>query len=64
MKNPDRRIEHIESLAVAKDFEKAKAELEKLKKGKGGPSAHEGEVYYLEGLILYGLTRYQAAELY
>ena len=61
MKNPDRRIEHIESLAAAKDFEKAKAELEKLKKGTEGLSAHEGEVYYLESLILFGLARYQEA---
>ncbi len=61
MKNPDRRIDHIESLAAAKDFEKAKAELEKLKKGKAGLSAHEGEVYYLESLILHGQTRYQEA---
>jgi transcriptional regulator with GAF, ATPase, and Fis domain/Tfp pilus assembly protein PilF len=61
MKNPDRRIDHIESLAAAKDFEKAKAELEKLKKGKAGLSAHEGQVYYLESLISHGQTRYQEA---
>jgi Nif-specific regulatory protein len=61
MKNLDRRIDQIESLAAAKDFAKAKAELEKLKKGKAGLSAHQGEVYYLESLILFGLTRYQEA---
>ena len=61
MESPDRRIKHIESLVAKKDFDRAKAELEKLKKGKGGLSVHEGELYYLESLILYGLTRYQEA---
>ncbi len=59
MESPDRRIDHIRSLVAKKDFEKAKAELEKLKKGKGGLSVYEGEFYYLEGLLSYGLARYQ-----
>ena len=59
MESPDRRINHIRSFVAKKDFEKAKAELEKLKKGKGGLSVHEGEFYYLEGLLLYNLARYQ-----
>ncbi len=61
MENSDRRIDHIKSLVTNKDFDKAKAELEKLKKGKGGLSVHEGELYYLESLILYGLARYKEA---
>ena len=61
MESPDRRINHIESLVAKKDFDGAKAELEKLKKGKGVLSAREGELYYLESLILYGLTQYQKA---
>jgi Nif-specific regulatory protein len=61
MESPDRRINHIESLVAKKDFDGAKAELEKVKKGKGGLSVHQGESYYLESLILYGLTRYQEA---
>jgi transcriptional regulator with GAF, ATPase, and Fis domain len=59
MESPDKRIDHIRSLVAKKDFEKAKAELGKLKKGKGGLSVHEGEFYYLEGLLLYNLARYQ-----
>jgi len=61
MESPDRRINHIESLVAKKDFDGAKAELEKVKKGKGGLSVHQGESYYLESLILHGLTRYQEA---
>jgi Nif-specific regulatory protein len=61
MESLERRIDHIKSLVATKDIEKAKAELEKLKKGKGGLSVHEGEVYYLESLILYNLARYQEA---
>ena len=62
MESPDRRITHIESLVAKRDFEKAKAELEKLKKGKGVLSAYQGELYHLEGLILYSQTRYQEAQ--
>jgi len=61
MESPDRRSNHIKSLVAKKDFEEAKAELEKLKKGKEVLSAHEGELYYLESLISYGSTRYQEA---
>lgn len=62
MESPDTRINHIESLVAARDFEKAKAELEDLKKGKEVLSAYEGELYYLESLILYGLARYPEAQ--
>jgi Nif-specific regulatory protein len=62
MESPDTRINHIESLVAAKDFEKAKAELEELKKGKEVLSAYKGELYYLESLILYGLARYPEAQ--
>jgi Nif-specific regulatory protein len=61
MDSPDRRINNIESLVAKRDCEKAKTELEKLKKGKGRFSVDEGELYYLESLILYGSTQYQEA---
>jgi len=61
MESLDRRIDHIKSLVARKDIEKAKAELDKLKKGKGGLSVHEGELYYLESLILYNLAQYHEA---
>jgi hypothetical protein len=62
MENPDRRIDIIQSLAAKRDFKPARAELEKLKKGNDNPSAYQGELYYLEGLILYGQDRYGPAQ--
>lgn len=67
MDSPEERIELIESLAAGRDFRAAQTELERLKKGNDFSSgmnhaAHTsvdaGELYYLEGLILYGLARY------
>ena len=58
MDSPEERIDLIESLAAEKDFRSAQAELEKLKKGNDFSSVNRGELYYLEGLILHGLTRY------
>jgi len=62
MESPDKRVKLIESLAAEKDFRSARAELEKLKKENDERSVHRGEVYYLEGLILYGLVRYSEAK--
>jgi transcriptional regulator with GAF, ATPase, and Fis domain/Tfp pilus assembly protein PilF len=61
MDSPEERIDLIESFAAEKDFRSAQAELEKLKKGNDSSSAPSGELYYLEGLILYGLARYDEA---
>ncbi len=61
MESPGKRIVLIESLAVKRDFVSAQAELEKLKKGNDSSSAYSGELYYLEGLILYGQVRYGEA---
>ncbi len=61
MENPDKKIDLVLSLAERRDFESAQVELEKLKKGNDASSAHSGEVYYLEGLILYGQVRYGEA---
>jgi transcriptional regulator with GAF, ATPase, and Fis domain len=58
MDSPEKEIDHIKFLVTKKDIGRAKAELKKLKKGKGGLSVHEGEFYHLEGLISYGLARY------
>ena len=62
MENPDRRIDIISSLAAKRDFKSARTELEKLKKGNDTSSAYQGELYYLEGLILYGQDRYGQAQ--
>ncbi len=62
MDSPEKKIEHIESLAADKDFMSAQAELEKMKKGNDTSSNHAGEVYYLESLILHGLARYGEAQ--
>ncbi|MGB2769699.1 MAG: sigma 54-interacting transcriptional regulator [Candidatus Zixiibacteriota bacterium] len=62
MENPDRRIDIVSSLAAKRDFKSARAELEKLKKGNDTPSAYQGELYYLEGLILYGQDLYGQAQ--
>ena len=62
MENPDRRIDIVSSLAAKRDFKSARTELEKLKKGNDTSSAYQGELYYLEGLILYGQDRYGQAQ--
>ena len=62
MDNPDRRIDIVSSLAAKRDFKSARTELEKLKKGNDTSSAYQGELYYLEGLILYGEDRYVQAQ--
>jgi transcriptional regulator with PAS, ATPase and Fis domain/tetratricopeptide (TPR) repeat protein len=59
---PEKRIELIEFLAAEKNYKSAQAELEKLKKGNDSSFNPEGEVYYLEGLILFGLARYREAQ--
>ena len=59
---PEKRIEIIEFLAAEKDFKSAQAELKKLKKGNDSSFNQSGEVYYLEGLILLGLARYDEAK--
>lgn len=61
MERPDKRIDLVSSLAAKRDFKSAQAELEKLRKGNDTPSAHAGELYYLEGLILSGQARYGQA---
>jgi len=61
MESPEKGIILTESLAVERDFVSAQAELEKLKKGNDTSSAYSGELYYLEGLILYGFARYGEA---
>jgi len=60
MESPEKRIALIESLAAKRDFRAAQAELKKLKKGKD-TSAYLGELYYLEGIILYGQAHYDEA---
>jgi len=61
MESPDKKIDLIVSLADKRDFKSAQAELEKLKKGNDTSSAHSGELYYLEGLILHGQAHYGEA---
>ncbi len=61
MESPEKGIILTESLAAERDFVSAQVELEKLKKGNDTSSAYSGELYYLEGLILYGFARYGEA---
>ncbi len=61
MENPEKRIDIVSSLAAKRDFKSARAELEKLKKGNDTSSAYQGELLYLDGLILYGQDRYHEA---
>jgi tetratricopeptide (TPR) repeat protein len=61
MESPDKNIDLVASLAPGRDFKSAEAELERLKKGNDTSSVHRGEVYYLEGLILYAKDSYREA---
>jgi transcriptional regulator with GAF, ATPase, and Fis domain len=61
MESPDKRIDLVASLAPGRDFKSAEAELERLKKGNDTSSAYRGDIYYLEGLVLYGKDRLSEA---
>lgn len=61
MESPDKNIDLVASLAPGRDFKSAEAELERLKKGNDTSSVPQGNVYYLEGLILYAKDSYREA---
>lgn len=61
MESPDKKIDLVASLAPVRDFKSAEAELKRLKKGNDTSSSYRGDVYYLQGLVLFGKDRYSEA---
>jgi Nif-specific regulatory protein len=61
MESIDKRVDLVSSLAAKKDLKAARAELGELEKGNDTSSAYQGELYYLQALILYNEDHYNQA---